>query len=96
MKGWGEVVSTASFAWSLTVTGQVTSAPLLSEALLKWGGGQLQGHRKGLLKMAQHLATTEQRPDGPLTQVTDFPISPAKKSLKRDTSGSSLQVGHHH
>lgn len=60
MKGWGEVVSTASFAWSLTVTGQVTSAPLLSEALLKWGGG----HRKGLLKMAQHLATTEQRPDG--------------------------------
>lgn len=92
----GEVVSTVSFCVVTDSKGQVISAPLLSEASLKWKDGQLLGHRKGLLKIDQHLAMTGQIPDGPSTPGHGLPHLPRKEISKKGHFRVFSPGGHHH
>lgn len=87
---------TVSFAWSLTLKGRVTSAPLLPKASLKWRGGQFLGHRKGLLKMDQHLAMTEHIPDRPSNPGHGLPHLHDKEISKKGHFLIFSPGGHHH
>lgn len=85
-----------SVARSLTVKGRVTSAPLRPEASLKWRGGQLLGHRKGLLTVDQHLLMTEQITDGPSTPGHELPHLPHREISKKGHFGIFSPGGYHH
>lgn len=85
-----------SFTWSWSVKGQVTSVPLLSKASLTCRGGQLLGHRKGLLKMDQHLAITHQILNGRSTPRHGLPHLPCQEISKKGHFGIFSPGGHHH
>lgn len=85
-----------SFTWSRSVKGQVTSAPLLSKASLKCRGGQPLGQRRGLLKMDQHLAITQQTLNGPLTPRHRLPHLPCQEISKKGHFRIFSPGGHHY
>lgn len=87
---------TVSFAWSPTLKGRVTSAPLLPKASLKWRGGQFLGHRKGLLKTDQHLAMREHISDRPSNPGHGLPRFYNKEISKKGHFLIFSPGGHHH